>query len=75
MQFVFIVCPSRALPKYIATMVLITFLYLIKTFFKKSKKSLELVSLPHFLHDVSKNIYHVIFYELAKFHYLIDFIS
>ena len=43
-QFVFIVCPNRGLPKHIEAKLLITCFYLIQSFFKK-------VSLPHFLHD------------------------
>ena len=49
-QFVFIVCPSRGLPKYIASKMLTTCFYFIKLFWK-TKRGLGLVSLPHFRHD------------------------
>ena len=41
--------PSWGLLKYIETKLQITCLYLILRFFKKTKRSLELVSLPYFL--------------------------
>ena len=37
-EFVFIVCPSRGLSKYIETKVLTICFYLVETFFKKQKE-------------------------------------
>ena len=42
---------SWGLSKYIETKLQITCFYLILSFFKKIKRGLELVSLPHFLHN------------------------
>ena len=50
-QFIFIVCPIGGLPKHIKTKLLATCFYLKKSFFKKTKRGLRLVSLPYFLHD------------------------
>ena len=48
----------------------------IKRFFKKTKRRLELVCLPHFLHGFwSKNISLVIFFYLTKLQYLVAFTS
>ena len=48
MQFVFIVCPSRGLPKYIKIKLQTTCFDSILAL--KAKTGLELVSLPYFLH-------------------------
>ena len=56
-RFVLIVYLSRGLPKYIETKVLTTCFYIIKSFFKKIKRELKLVSLPHFLHDFWRKIF------------------
>ena len=39
------------------------------------KLGLELVSLPHFLHDFWKKIYFVTFCLVTKFHFLVAFTS
>ena len=51
-----IVCPSRGLPN-IKTEVLTSCFCPIQSFFKKQKSSLELVSLPHFLHDFWREMF------------------
>ena len=43
--------PSWGLSKFIETKLQITCFYLILRLFKKTKRGLELVPLPHFLHD------------------------
>ena len=56
-QFVFIVHPTRDLPKYVGTEVLTPCFNIIFKLFLKSKKRQKLVSLPHFLHDFSRKIF------------------
>ena len=50
-KFIFIVCQSRSLPKYTKTKVLTTCSLYIKLL-QKAKRGLELVFLPHLLHDI-----------------------
>ena len=53
-KFIFIISPSGGLSKSTETKVQATYFNLISSFFKKNQKKqrdLELVSLPHFLHD------------------------
>ena len=50
----FFVCPSGGLPKYITTRMLTACVDFIKLF-RKTKSCLELISLPHFLHDILTN--------------------
>ena len=51
LQFVFIVCPSLQLSKYLETKVKTTCSSHLQQCFFKLKRGLELVSLPHFFHD------------------------
>ena len=49
---VYLYCmPSWGLSKYIETKLQTTCFYFLQSFFRKQKRSLELVSLSHFLHD------------------------
>ena len=50
-KFVFILFPSRSLPKYTTTNVPTTWFCLAQSFLKKTKRGLELVSLPLCLYD------------------------
>ena len=52
---------SWGLLKYIETKLQNTCFYLMQNFFKKQKKSLELVSLSHFLHDFWRKIFHLLY--------------
>ena len=61
LEFVFIVCPSRSLPKYIKTMVLTTWFYLIKLIWK-TKRGLDLVSLPHLLYDFWRKYFFTLYF-------------
>ena len=54
---------------------LTNFFYLVQSFFLKKKRGLALVSLLHFLHDFSRKILHILFFQLAKFYYLVAFTS
>ena len=66
--------PSLELSEHTETKLEITWFYLILSFF--TNKDLELVSLPHFLHDfLKKYISFVIFYYLTKSHCLIAYTS
>ena len=56
-QFIFIAFLSRVLPNYIETKVLTTCFYLIQSFFYKTKRSMELVSLPQFLHNFWRKMF------------------
>ena len=38
------------------------------------EKGLGIVSPPHFAYDFSRKMFHVIFYYLNKFHWLIDYL-
>ena len=57
LKFVFIVYPGWDLQKYIETKVLTTCFYLISSFFKKTKRDLELVSLPPCLLDNRRKVF------------------
>ena len=52
-----------------------TCFYLILSIFKKQKRGLELVFLPHFLHSFSKKSYFSCYRPLTKFHGLVAFTS
>ena len=47
----------------------------INIFLKKTKRGLELVSLPHFLHDFWRKIFLLLYTYLAKFQCLVAFTS
>ena len=49
--------PSWRPSKYIETKLQTTCFYFIKSFSKKTKKGLELISLPHFLHDFWRKMF------------------
>ena len=56
-QFVFIVCPSQGLPKYFDTKKVLTICFYLIKLFQETKSGLELVSLPHFLHDFWRKMF------------------
>ena len=60
LQFVFIVCQIEG-SKDIETKLQTTSFYLILSFFKKIKWGLELVFLPHFLHDFWRKIFFLLY--------------
>ena len=57
MKFVLIEWPSGGIPNRIKTKMLTICFYFIQSFFWKRKKSLELASLPHFLHKFWRIIF------------------
>ena len=61
-RYTFIVCASQRLLKHIRTKVLPSSFKFLKSFFKKEKKGLELASLPHFLHEFSRNTFLTLYY-------------
>ena len=58
-KFIFI-CLNRGLPKYIKNKMLTSCFYQISSFFKKWR-GLELVSLPHFLHDFWRKVFLILY--------------
>ena len=63
------------LSKYIETMLQITWLYLIKSFFKNNKRSGNSLLASISAWFLKKNISLIIFHQLAKFHCLVAFTS
>ena len=74
-QFVFIVCPSRVLLKYIKPKVLTTCFYLVESFFLKKNRYRTSLPASFYASVLKKNISHVIFYSLTKSQCLIAFTS
>ena len=56
-QFVFILCSSQELSSYIETKLQSNCFYLIWSFFCKTRKGMELVFMPHFLHGFWRKIF------------------
>ena len=56
MLVIFVACSSWVLPKYIGTKLLTTCFYGKAFSFEKKQRSLNLISLSHFLYDFYENI-------------------
>ena len=74
-KFIFTVCPSYGLPKYINTKVLTTYFNLIWSFFKNKFRSGTSTTASFCAWFLKEKISHVIFYKLSKFSCLIAFNS
>ena len=59
---VYCLCLSRGLRKFINPKVLTTCFHLIYSFFKKIKRDQELVSLPHFLHNIWRKMFLMLYF-------------
>ena len=69
-KFVFILYPSWSLIIYIKSKLLDTWFYLIESFFQKTKRYLELVFLPHFLHDFWRKVF-LTLYSINWLNYIV----